>query len=345
MLIYLSLLFAFARAFLRPRGDLALEIVALRQQLAVYTRQKRRPPITAADRVFWSALARLWSPWRGALVLVQPDTVIRWHRNTWRRYWTWKSRRRRPGRPRLAPELRELIQRLARENPRWGSLRILGELRKLGFRISAQSVRRYRRQGKPRPPSQSWRTFLTNHAPQLWASDFFTVPTVTMKTLYVFLFIAHRRRKLVHLNVTDHPTGEWASRQLVQATPRGTQPAFLIRDRDSCYGRDFDRQAARLGVQTILTPVRAPKANGVAERVIRTLRRECLDHFIVVNERHLRWILRKFVEHYNRARPHRTLDLETPTGPPARLRPPRCGRVVGHPVLGGLHHEYEWLAA
>jgi transposase InsO family protein len=214
--------------------------------------------------------------------------------------------------------LRALIQRLARENPRWGSVRIRGELRKLGFEVGAESIRRYRRQTGQRPPSQSWRTFLRNHAPHIWAADFFTVPTVGLKTLYVFFFIAHDRRRLVHLNVTAHPTAEWVWHQLIAATPWSQQPRYLIRDRDRCYGGAFIPRA-ELGIETLLTPVHAPKANSIAERLVGTVRRECLDHMIIFNERHLRRLLKEYAEHYNRGRPHRSLDLAPPVKRPVRL--------------------------
>ncbi len=277
------------------------------------------------------------------LQLVQPETVIRWHRTIWRRYWTWKSRARGPGRPRIAPELRELIRRPARENPRWGAMRIVGELRALGFSVSARTVRRYRTQARWRPPSQSWRTFLENHAPHIWAVDLFTVQTLTLQTIYAIVFIAHDRRRIVHVNVTKHPTAAWVWRQLLEATPWGNQPQHLIRDRDRCYGADFVARAARIGIHTVLTPVHAPNANAVAERVIGTLRRECLDHLIVLNERHLLRLLREYVRHYNAKRPHRTLALDAPDGRPPQAVP-ESGRLVSHPVLGGLHHEYEWAA-
>ena len=321
-----------------------LENLVLRQQLAVLSRSSRRPRLRPADRLFWSWLSRYWKPWRSVLVLAQPDTVVRWHRSAWRRYWTWKSRRR-SGRPRLAPELRALIQRLARQNPRWGSVRIRGELRKLGFEVSAESVRCYRRSALRRPPSQTWRTFLRNHAPHIWAADFFTVPTVTFHTRYILFFITHERRGLAYLNVTTHPTAEWVWRQLMAATPWGLQPRYLVRDRDRCYGTAFIPRAARLGIQTLLTPVRAPKANAIAERVVGTLRRECLDHMIIINERHLRALLREYVNHYNRARPHRSLDLAPPSEPQLPGRPPNGAHLVARDVLGGLHHEYGWVAA
>jgi putative transposase len=340
---YFWLACRFLRSVVRSRCDVALENLALRQQLVVLTRSSRRPRLTRADRRFWSWFSRAWPRWRSALVIVQPDTVVRWHRAGWRRYWAWKSRRRRPGRPRLSPEIRLLIQRLARDNPRWGSVRIQGELRKLGFEVSAESVRCYRRSALRRPPSQSWRIFLRNHAPHIWAADFFTAPTVTFHTLYVFFFITHDRRRIVHLNVTAHPTAEWVWRQLIAATPWGEQPRYLIHDRDRCYGESFIPRAARIGIRTLLTPVQAPKANAIAERLVGTLRRECLDHLIVINERHLRALLAEYVAHYNAARPHRALALDSPDGRPVvRLA---SGRIVARSVLGGLHHEYEWVAA
>ena len=216
-------------------------------------------------------------------------------------------------------------------------------LRALGFDVSARTVRRYRREARRRPPSPSWRTFLRNHAPHIWAVDLFTVQTLTLRTIYVLVFVTHDRRRLVHVNVTRHPSAQWIWRQLIEATPWGEQPRYLIRDRDRSYGRDFVPRAARLGIETVLTPVRAPNANAIAERVIGTLRRDCLDHVIVVNERHLRRVLREYVAHYNGVRPHRSLELDPPDGRPP-TPPPAEGRVRSRPVLGGLHHEYEWAA-
>ncbi len=343
MQLYLRLLFGLLRQALRSRNDLLIENLVLRQQLAVYARRSTRPRLRDEDRVFWSVVSRTWRPWRTHLRLVQPETVVRWHRTAWRRYWTWKSRGRGLGRPRIDRELRMLILRLASENPRWGSVRIVGELRALGFAVSARTVGRYRDQARRRPPSQSWRTFLRNHAPHIWAVDLFTVQTIAMRTLYVVVFISHGRRRIVHVNVTRHPTAAWLWRQLVEATPYGQQPRFLIRDRDRSYGADFIPKAARIGIETVLTPVRAPNTNAIAERVIGTLRRECLDHVIVFNTLHLRRVLYEYVGHYNRMRPHRSLALDSPEGRPPQRRP-RLGRVQRRPVLGGLHHEYEWAA-
>ena len=320
MWILLKLLLITLQLVPTAKRDLVLENLALRHQLAVCARP-RRPHLREADRRFWSSLARGWPAWRHSLVLVQPETVVSWHRTAWRRYWTWKSRRRGRGRARVSLEVQALIRRMARENPRWGAIGIVGELRALGLDVSASSVRAYRRQALRRPPSPSWRAFLRLHAHEIWATDFFTVPTLTFRTLYVFVALAHDRRRIVHVNVTDHPTATWVWRQIIQATPWGTAPRFLIRDRDRSYGRDFAARAARIGIEAIQTPVRAPKANAFVERVIGTLRRECTDHIIVLSEQHLRSVLREYVAYYNDLRPHRSLALEAPVGPRA-LSPP-----------------------
>ncbi len=245
---------------------------------------------------------------------MQPETVLRWHRKGWRLYWTWKSRTR-LGRPHLSREVRELIARISHENPRWGTERVRGELLKLGVVVSNRSIRRYRWR-KPRSVgSQRWRTFLSNQLHGIWAADLFVVQTLTFRTLYVFFFIRHQRRELLHFNVTVSPTAAWIWQQLLEATPWRRQPSFLIHDRDAVYGGDFDRQLASLGIAGVRTPPRAPKANAIAERLAGTLRRECLDHIIVLNEGHLVRVLREFAAYYNLDRPHRSLDLAPPIRP------------------------------
>jgi putative transposase len=229
---------------------------------------------------------------------------------------------------------------MARDNPLWGSERIRGELLKLGLAVSKRSIQRYRHWGPARPPSQTWRTFLANHAHQVWAADLLVVQTLTFKVLYVLVLIAHGRRELIHLTVTAHPTAAWLWRQVVEATAWGRRPRFLLRDRDTVYGGDFGGRAAALGIEPLLTPMRAPRANALAERVIGTLRRECLDHVLVLNEHHLRVVLADFGAYYNRDRPHRALRLQTPH---AAVRPNR-GPIRARPVLGGLHHVYERAA-
>jgi transposase InsO family protein len=225
---------------------------------------------------------------------------------------------------------------MAQDNPLWGTERIRGELLKLGIVVSDRSIRRYRWRRPRRPPSQTWRTFLRIHADGIWAADRFTIQTLTFRTLSVLLFITHGRRALAHPAVTAHPTAAWVWGQLVEATPWGRRPQHLLRDREAVYGGAFRERAKTLGIETGLTPIRSPRANAVAERVIGTLRRECLDHVIPLNEAHLRTILAQFADYYSRERPHRTLRLETPQ--PAARSP--AGAVVARPVLGGLHHVY-----
>ena len=345
MRTYLGFLTNAVRSALRSKHDLLLENRALRPQLAVLTRQRACTRTKPADRLFWSWRSRYWPGWRSTLVMVQPETVIRWHCTAWRRYWTWKSRARHPGRPRISKELQGLIARIATENPRWGAVRIQGERLALGDEGSAEPVRCYRLRALRRPPSQSWRTFLANHRPQLWAADGFTVQTRTFKTLYVFFFITPARRRIVHFNVTAHPTAPWGWRQLLEATPWGQPPRYLLRARDRSSGGAFLGKARAIGIKTVLTAGRAPQANAIAERVVGTLRRACLDHLIIVNQRHLRLVLREYVAHSNPVRPHQALELGAPDDRRPRAPPRSDGQVVGRPILGGPHHEYERLAA
>ena len=267
MLDLLLLLLAVLRAALRKRGDLVVENLLLRHQLAVLTRPARtRPRLRTRDKLLWLLVRQLRTDWRRHLVIVRPETVVRWHRHAWRLVWRWKSRTR-LGRPRLSPEVRELIATMSRHNPRWGTERIRGELLKLGIVVSNRLIRRYRDRGPARGPGQTWRTFLANHRPSIWAVDLFTVQTLTFKTLYVLFFIAHRRRELVHASVTANPTAAWVWRQLIEATPWGRKPEYVVRNCDGVYGADFPQRAGRLGIETLLTPIRAPRANAVAERV------------------------------------------------------------------------------
>jgi transposase InsO family protein len=338
----LTVVLATLRAGLRSRTDLLAENLLLRHQLAVLTRATRkRPRVRARDKLLWVVAHRVCRDWRRHLALVRPETVVGWHRRGWRLFWRWRSRCR-LGRPRLSPEVRDLIATIARDNPLWGTERIRGELLKLGLVVSNRSIRRYRRR-PPRPPGQTWCTFLRNHRPSIWAVDLFTVQTLTFRTLYVLLFIAHDRRELVHLAVTAHPTATWIWRQLIAATPWGRQPCYLVRDRDRAYGGDFAARARGLGIETLLTPVRAPRANAIAERVVRTMRNECLDHLVVVNEGHLRAVLGEYAAYYNAERPHRGLHLEPPLVR-SRGTSTGTGPVRARPVLGGLHHVYQRAA-
>jgi putative transposase len=266
MLSLLHLLIGQLRRLFADRRDLVLENLSLRQQLLIYQRQKATPKLIASDRFFWVWLSRSWSGWRSTLFVVKPETVVGWHRRLWKCYWSWKSRRGLRGHSRIPLEVRELIARMAQKNPRWGAQRIRGELLGLGFEVGRETVRRYMHEARRRPPSQTWRTFLTNHSQEIWACDFFTVSTLFFSTLYVFFFIEHGRRRVIHLNVTAHPSADWVWRQLIEATPWGQQPRFLIRDRDACFDSQFKARAGKLGIGVVLTPFRCPQANAIAER-------------------------------------------------------------------------------
>ena len=294
MLERLRILLPTLTALLHERHDLVVENLLLRHQLQVALRSRPRPHFKTRDRFFWLVVRWLFPAWRRHLVLVRPETVLRWHRRGWRLYWRWRSGRH-LGRPRLSPEIRELIATMASHNPLWGTERIRGELLKLGIVVSSRSIRRYRRRRHSRPPSQSWRTFLANHAHSIWAADLFVVQTLTFQTLFVLFFISHGRRQLVHFEVTGHPTAAWVWRQLIEATPWNSKPDYLIHDRDQVWGADFGGRTLGLGIKSLRTPIRAPRANAIAERWVRTVRRECLDQLIPLNERHLRATVTEFV--------------------------------------------------
>jgi transposase InsO family protein len=334
-------LLAFAVSLFRSRLSLQLEILALRHQLGVYHRSIRRPRVRPSDRILWSWLSRGWARWREVLVFVQPATVLAWQRRRFRDHWARLSRRG-PGRPAVGQELRALIREISAANPHWGAPRILGELRKLGIAVAKSTIETYR--GRPRrAPSPAWRTFLKTHATELVARDFFTVPTVGFKVLFVLIVLAHSRRKVVHFNVTEHPTAQWAAQQLVEAFPWETAPTYLLRDRDAVYGASFQRRVASLGMQQALTAPRSPWQNAVAERMIGSIRRECLDPVMVFSEDHLRRFLTGYFRYYHRWRTHLSLGMDCPE--PRPVLPPDQGAVVAFPEVGGLHHHYERMAA
>ena len=272
---------------------------------------------------------------------MKPETVIAWHRNGFRLFWAWKSRPR-PGRPPVSAEVRALIRKLSLANPSWGAPRIHGELGKLGIQVSETTVAKYMVR-QPRPPSQTWRAFLNNHVKDLVAADFFVVPTATFHLLFVFVLLSHDRRRPVHFAVTSHPTAEWAAQQLLQAFPWDTAPRFLVRDRDGNYGTVFRETAAGLGIEEVLCAPRSPWQNAYAERLIGSIRRECLDHVIVLHESGLRRVLRSYFDYYAHWRTHLSLHKDTPI--PRTVQPAEIGRVIEVPEVGGLHHRYERRAA
>ncbi len=239
---------------------------ALRQQLAALQHQSKRPRLRKRDRIFWAILSRLWTNWRSALLIVQPDTVVRWHRRGFKLFWRWKSRAR-PGRPKIEAEIRELIRRMSRENPGWGVPRIQSELALLGHAVCEATVRKYRVR-KRNPPSQTWRTFLDNHLTDIVAVDFFTVPTATFRILFVFVVLRHDRRRVVHFNVTAHPTAEWTAQQIVEAFPFDQAPRVLICDRDGTYGKTFRQRVRNMGIEEVMTAPQSPWQNPYAERLI-----------------------------------------------------------------------------
>jgi putative transposase len=330
------------RASLRTRTDLALENLALRQQLALLRRRSKRPQFGRLDRLFWVWLSHQWAGWREALHVVRPETVIRWHRQGFRAFWTWKSRRGRVGRRRVSSELADLVRTMALANPLWGSPRIHGELLKLGLEVSQRTVARLMPH-RPKLPSQTWRTFLQNHLADLVSVDFFVVPTATFRVLYMFVALLHHRRRVVHCNVTDSPTAAWTAQQILEAFPDDSAPHYLLRDRDNIYGFEFRRRLRSMGIAEVLTAPRSPWQNPFAERVIGTIRRELLDHVIVLNEAHLRRRLRSYLRYYHGSRTHLALEKDAPE--PRAIEPPEHGRVVALPQVGGLHHRYVRRAA
>lgn len=331
------------RAFFLDRSRLALENLALRQQLAVYHRTIARPVIRQQDRLFWIVLSRVWRGWSEAVAIVKPATVIRWHRAGFRLFWRWTSRGAAPGRPQISMEVILLIRRMSRENTTWGAPRIQAELRLLGYQLSESTVAKYMARRGQRPPSQRWRTFLDNHINHIAACDFFVVPTATFRLLWCFVILSHDRRRIVHFNVTSGPSAEWTAQQMVEAFPADAPiPRFLLRDRDSIYGGKFRSRLRGMRIEEVITAHQSPWQNPYAERVIGTIRRECTDHLIVLGENHLRRLMKEYVRYYNNSRPHSSLEGDSPLL--REVEPPERGTVFAEPVLGGLHHRYRRAA-
>jgi len=336
---FILALLAAVRVFFRSRGDAALEILALRQQVAVLKRKRPRPNLSAADRLFWTLLRGFWTRWAEVLAIVKPETVVGWHRAGFRLYWRWRSSA--GGRPQTTGEIRALIHRLAEENPTWGAPKIHGELLKLGFIVSERSVARYlRRIHRRGDPGKQWLAFLKNHREVIVAFDFFTVPTVTFQLLYCFFVIAHERRKILHFNVTRHPTAEWVVQQLREAFPEATPYRYVILDRDSKFDTDVIAFLKATGLKPKRTSVQAPWQNGIAERWVGGCRREMLDHVIPLNEQHLRRLVRDYVSYFHDDRIHDSLGKDTPNRRPVEPKPAANATVISWPRLGGLHHRY-----
>jgi putative transposase len=341
MLAFLLGSFRLIWLFGKGHHAVVLENLALRQQLAIYKRKQKRPRLVGRDRWFWAALSVVWKDWRRPLCVVHPDTVVRWQRERFRRYWAQLSNRpRKLGRPQIGRQVRDLIRSMARINPLWRAPRIHGELRKLGIEVSERTVSRVLQTVK-RPPSQTWKTFLQNHIGEIVAIDFFTVPTIRLRVLFVFLVIEHQRRKVLHFGITEHPTAEWTAQRVLEAFSERNAKHYLIRDRDSIYGDEFRCRVQLLGMKEVITASRSPWQNAFVERLIGSIRRECLDHVVVLSRRHLRHLLKSYLTYYHRSRTHLALAKDAPE-PRAIMR---RGEIIAIPQVGGLHHRYERRAA
>ena len=335
MIALLCFVLAVLTSPFKSKSRLEAENAALRHQLIILRRRvhgRVRP--TNNDRWFFIQLYRWYPAVLRALVIIEPETVVRWHRAGFRCYWRWRSRSG-GGRPQISAELRALIRRMSIENPLWGAPRIHGELLKLGFEVAQSSVAKYvvkRRE----PPSQGWGTFLRNHVPEVAAMDLFVVPTIGFDLLYAVIIIRLDRRDLAWINVTTHPTAEWIARQLTEAFPWNEAPRYLLRDRDRIYGTIVTRRLRAMGIRDKPIAPASPWQNSFAERLIGSIRRECVDHIVVLGETHLRRILQTYTCYYNKIRTHRSLDKDAPVPRPVQ----RTGSIKPYPILGGLHHHY-----
>ena len=332
-------LFCFVLAVLaspfKSKLRLEAENAVLRHQLIILRRRLHgRVRLTNHDRWFFIQLYRWFPTILKVLTIIRPETLVRWHRAGFRRYWRWKSRRR-GGRPPVETELRALIRRMSIENPLWGAPRIHGELLKLGYEVAQSSVAKYMVKRRV-PPNQGWRTFLRNHAQDIAAMDLFVVPTIGFDLRYGFVIVRLDRRELVWINVTAHPTAEWVARQIAEAFPWNEAPRYMIRDLDRIYGAVVTRRLRAMGIRDKPIAPASPWQNGFAERLIGSVRRECLDHIIVLGEAHLRRILKSYARYYNETRTHLALDKDAPLSRTVK----RAGRILCRPILGGLHHEY-----
>src|SRR5271169_5101148 len=335
MIALLCFVLAVLATPLKSKSGLEAKNAVLRHQLTVLRRKVQgRVRLTNNDRWFFIQLYRWFPSMLKVLTIIHPETLVRWHRAGFRCYWRWKSRPR-GGRPQIETDLRALIRRMSMENPLWGAPRIHGELLKLGFEVTQSSVAKYmvKRGGSP---SQGWRTFLRNHAPEVAAMDLFVVPTIGFDLLYAFIIVCLGRRDLVWINVTTNPTAEWIAGQLTEAFPWDEAPRYLIRDRDRIYGSIVTRRMRAMGIRDKPTAPASPWQNGFAERLIGSIRRESVDHFIILGEAHLRRMLRSYARYYNDIRTHWSLDKDAPVYRPIQ----RTGIISSRPVLGGLHHQY-----
>ena len=336
-----SLAVGMALDLTRSKTQLLLENMLLRQQLIVLQRQVKRPALTWQDRTLLVLIASKLPSWRSALMIVQPETLLRWHREIFRRVWKRRSKRKgKRGRPPLAADVVALIQSMARENQTWGAERIRGELLKLGLQVAKSTIQRYINDVRsPLTHKQTWATFLRNHANEIWAVDFLQTHDLLFRAVFVFVVIELESRRLVHFGVTRSPNDAWVAQQLREATPFEQGPRFLIQDNDNEYGQIFARVAKGTGIEILRTPFQAPKANAICERFLGSVRRECLDFYLILSERHLYRTIKDYQAYFNHSRPHQGIGQHIPCPrQPDQLH--RTEKIVSQPILGGLHHDY-----
>ena len=335
MFAILHALGMFVADLFKSQSRLEAENLLLRHQLSIAMRRAPlRLRLRGSDRALLIWVTRVWPNLLDSVQVVQPETVLRWHRAGFKMFWRWKSRHR-AGRPRIDRGLRDLIRRMSRENPLWGASRIHGELLMLGFQVAQSTVSKY--MARPsKPPSQTWKTFLRNQAEAIAAIDMCVVPTLNFDLLFVFLVLGHGRRRLLWFEVTRHPTAEWLAQQITEAFPWTSAPAYLVRDNDRAYGRVFTSRVRAMGIRDRPISPGSPWQNGCAERLIGTLRRECLDQILISGEAHLRRVLSAYAAYYNQARTHLALHKDAPSHRSVQ----RSGAIVGIPILAGLHHQY-----
>ena len=339
----LSLISGVISDLTRSRSDLIVENALLRQQLIVLHRQVKRPLLTQHDRFRLVLLARFTRFWKQALHIVQPDTLLRWHRDLFRFYWRLKSKRKQ-NKPKIPPETIDLIRKMANENRLWGAERIRGELLKLGIKVCKRTIQKYLPKVRKSPSSsQTWATFVKNHVGDIWACDFTVVYDWLFRPWHIFVIMELKTRRIVHSAVTTSPTDEWTAQQLREATPWGQGPKYLLHDRDSKYASHFSAVATGSGIQELRTPYRAPRANGVCERYMGSLRRECLDHTLILNGRHLTRVVREYTNYFNQERPHQGIGQRIPDHYDRPVSSP-TGNISSRAFLGGLHHSYSRVA-
>jgi transposase InsO family protein len=329
----------------RSKSELIAENTLLRQQLVILKRQVKRPSITRTDRILLVLLARVVRTWQQALLIVQPDTLLRWHRELFRKYWKRKSKTA-SHTPKVAAATIALIREMAKDNRLWGAERIRGELLKLGIHVCKRTIQKYMRTVRTKPPrGQTWATFLRNHAAQVWVCDFLQVTDLFFRPLFAFFVVELKARKVIHVGVTRSPTDAWVAQQLREATPYGLAPKYLIRDNDSKFGPCFARVAKTSTIKILKTPVQAPRANAICERFLRSVRQECLDHLLILHEKQLQRVLNAYVVYFNQARPHQGIAQQIPEPRRSALSSHQAGdKVIALPAMGGLHHDYHWAA-